>query len=212
LDYWPLGRFRFGQLSGDRQPRASKLMSSGNQESIFLHLVWEKAPLFVLSATFSIITIFAQQKGGTIKSLEHYPFESRIANALVSYMSYIEKMIWPHHLAVPYPYPETFPLWKVAGAVLLLSFLTFLAIRTARKYPYLAVGWFWYLGTLIPVIGLVQVGPQAMADRYTYVPLIGLFIMIVWSVPAILVKWRYHILVLYNKITSEALGKRYYAI
>jgi protein O-mannosyl-transferase len=196
FDYWPLGRFQFGQLSGDRKSRTSKSMNPGGQKSIAFRLVREKAPFFVLSAVSSILTIFAQQKGGALISLEYYPFETRIANALVSYASYIEKMIWPRHLAVFYPYPETLPLWKVAGAVLLLSSLTFLAIRAARKYPYLAVGWFWYLGTLIPVIGLVQVGLQAMADRYTYVPLIGLFIMITWSVTDILAGWRYRRIVL----------------
>jgi len=191
LDYWPLGRVQFGQLSGGRKSHASKSMNPGDQKLIAFRLVLEKAPFFVLSVVSSILTFFAQQKGGGIVSLEYSPFESRVANALVSYVSYIAKMIWPRHLAIFYPYPETFPLWKVAGAVLILSFITFLAIRAVRKYPYLAVGWFWYIGTLIPVIGLVHVGFQAMADRYTYVPLIGLFIIIAWSLKDVFVGWRY---------------------
>jgi len=197
LDYWPLGRFQFSPSSMNPKSPSSKPINSSDQISMALRLIREKAPFFLLSAVSSILTVFAGQKAGAMISLEYYPFETRIANALVSYVNYIEKMIWPRHLAIFYPYPETFPLWKVAGAVLLLSFLTFLAIRAARKYPYLAVGWFWYLGTLVPVIGLVQAGMQAMADRFTYVPLIGLFIMITWSVTDILAGWGYRRVVLF---------------
>jgi tetratricopeptide (TPR) repeat protein len=156
-----------------------------------LRLVREKAPFFILCAISSILTIFAQQKGGAVVSLGNYPIESRIANALVSYVSYIEKMIWPRHLAIFYPHQEILPIWKIVGSGLLLVGVSVLVIRAVRKHPYLGVGWFWYLGTLIPVIGLVQVGEQAMADRYTYVPLIGLFIMIAWGVPDILAGWRF---------------------
>jgi Tfp pilus assembly protein PilF len=196
LDYWPLRRFQFGQLSENCKSPTSKSMNPGDQKSIALHLFWEKAPFFVLCAASSILTIFAQQKGGAVVPLEYYPFESRIANALVSYVSYVEKMIWPRHLAVFYPYQEMLPIWKIVGSGLLLIGVSVLVIRAARRRPSLVVGWLWYLGTLIPVIGLVQVGGQAMADRYTYVPLIGLFIMIVWSVPDILAGWRYRKVVL----------------
>ena len=196
FDYWPLGRFQFGQSSGDPKSHTSKSMNPGDQKSIAFRLVREKAPFFALCAVSSVLTIFAQQKGGAVIPLEHYPLESRIANALVSYVSYIEKMIWPRNLAVFYPYQEMLPIWKVVGSGLLLVCVSLLVIRAARKLPCLVVGWFWYLGTLIPVIGLVQVGVQAMADRYTYVPLIGLFIMIAWSAPDILVGWRYRRVVL----------------
>ena len=189
LDYWPLSRFQFGQATVNDEPHRS--MDTRDQKTSALHLVEEKAPLFLLSAVSSIVTVFAQQKGGAVVSLESFSLQSRFANALVSYVSYIEKMIWPHHLAVFYPYPELLPIWKVAGAGLLLVFVSFLVILAARKRPYLVVGWFWYLGTLVPVIGLMQVGSQAMADRFSYVPLIGLFIMVIWSVPDILVGWRY---------------------
>jgi tetratricopeptide (TPR) repeat protein len=101
------------------------------------------------------------------------------------------KMIWPHKLAVYYPHPGTIPVWQVAGAGLLLIFVSVLVIKAAKNRPYLAVGWLWYLGTLVPVIGLVQVGSQAMADRYTYLSLVGLFIMIAWGLPSLLAGWRH---------------------
>ena len=195
VDYWPLGRFQFGRLSGDRKSHTFKLSDTGDQKSIVLRLIREKAPFFVLCAISSIMTIFAQQKAGALASLEITPLGTRIFNALVSYVRYIEKMVWPRHLAVLYPL-ERQPIWEVLGSGLLLVCVSFLVIRVARKLPYLVVGWFWYLGTLIPVIGIVQVGSQALADRYTYVPLIGLFVMVAWSIPDILVGWRFRKVVL----------------
>jgi tetratricopeptide (TPR) repeat protein len=197
LDYWPLRRFQFGQSSGNSKSPTSKSINPSNQRSMVLRLVQEKAPFFILCAISSILTIFAQQKGGAVISLENYPIESRITNALVSYVSYIEKMIWPRYLAIFYPHQEILPIWKIAGSGLLLVGISVLVIRAVRKHPYLGVGWCWYLGTLIPMIGLVQVGEQAMADRYTYVPLIGLFIMIAWSIPDILAGWRFRKVVLF---------------
>jgi tetratricopeptide (TPR) repeat protein len=196
LDYWPLGRFQLIPSSMNPKSLRSKPKNNSGQISMVLRLIREKAPFFLLSALSSILTIFAQQKGGAMVSLEHYPFESRVANALVSYASYIGKMIWPSHLSIFYPYQEILPLWKVVGAGLLLTSVSVLVIRVVHKLPYLAVGWFWYIGTLIPVIGLVQVGSQAMADRYTYVPLIGLFVMVAWSAPDILAGWRHRRVVL----------------
>jgi tetratricopeptide (TPR) repeat protein len=137
------------------------------------------------------VTVVAQQRGGAVVSVESYSIGSRIANALLSYITYIEKMLWPSHLAIFYPYLDTFPAWKVVASGLLLAGLSVLVIFSARKRPYLLVGWLWYLGTLVPVIGLVQVGSQAMADRYTYVPLIGLFIIVAEGVPDLLGKWRH---------------------
>jgi len=196
VDYWPLGRFQFGRLSGDRRSHTPKSSDTGDQKSIVLRLIREKVPFFVLCAISSILTIFAQQKIGALGSLESYTLGSRIANASVSYVRYIEKMVWPRHLAVLYPYQQMLPIWKVLGSGLLLVGVSVLVIRAVRKHPYLGVGWFWYLGTLIPVIGLVQVGKQAMADRYTYVPLIGLFVMIAWGVPDLLAGWRFRKVVL----------------
>lgn len=183
LDFWPLGRVQFHQAGTDSGPLEPKV-------SVF-RLVWEKIPLFTLAAISIVVTFAAQQQGGALKSLEAFPLTTRIANALISYVSYIGKMIWPHNLAVYYPYSGSVPVWQAAGAGLALICLTVLFMWTARKRPYLAVGWLWYLGTLVPVIGLVQVGSQAMADRYTYLPLVGLFIALAWGVPSLLAGWHH---------------------
>jgi Flp pilus assembly protein TadD len=183
LDFWPLGRMQFHQVGNDGRPLEPKV-------PVF-RLVWEKIPLFALAAISIVVTFAAQQKGGALKSLEVFPLTTRIANALISYVSYIGKMMWPHNLAVYYPYSGSVPVWQAAGAGLALICLTVLLMGAARKRPYLAVGWLWYLGTLVPVIGLVQVGSQAMADRYTYLPLVGLFIAIAWGVPSLLAGWHH---------------------
>jgi protein O-mannosyl-transferase len=154
-------------------------------------LLWEKIPLFVLTVLSSIVTYIAQQQGGAVKSIEAFPLSVRIANAFVSYTFYIDKMIWPSNLAVLYPHPGLWPLWEILGAVLLFIAATFMISWKAKKFPYLAVGWLWYVGTLVPVIGLVQVGSHARADRYTYIPLVGLFIIAAWGIPELLERWRY---------------------
>jgi tetratricopeptide (TPR) repeat protein len=171
LDYWPLGRF--------------------NKRSLALKLIQEKIPFFVLAAASSIATLFAQQSGGAVESLDAIPLFVRISNAIVSYLSYIGKMILPHNLAVLYPHPGMPPVWQIAGGCLLLVFISFIAVKTLKWHPYFAVGWLWYLGTLVPVIGLVQVGLQSMADRYTYIPLTGIFIIIAWGVSDLAAGWRY---------------------
>jgi Flp pilus assembly protein TadD len=196
LDYWPLGRFQFGHPSGYHSSNPHKSRKTPDQRSVALRLILEKTPFFALTTISSFLTIFAQRSDGVLRSLKVLPLQPRIANSLISYVSYIEKMIWPDSLAIFYPYPNIFPLWQVAGAGLLLTCVSVLAIYSTHKRPYLLVGWLWYLGTLVPVIGLVQVGSQALADRYTYVPLIGLFIMIAWGVPSILKDWCYRRIVL----------------
>ena len=178
LDYWPLGRFRFRTL-GERT------------FSNLYRLTIEKLPLFFFSAASCIVTLIAQQRGEAVKSLTSFPLDVRISNALVSYVTYLEKTIWPRGLAVFYPHPGNVPVWKTAGALVFLLFGSYVVLRLAKKYHYLPVGWFWYLGTLVPVIGLVQVGLQSMADRYTYIPLIGVFIIICWGVADILRGLRY---------------------
>jgi Flp pilus assembly protein TadD len=190
LDYWPLGRLQLAQPGGHRNgdDRSGK---GNDQRSFTRRIILEKVPFFALAALSSLVTFFAQQSGGAVSSLESIPLGTRVANALVSYLSYMGKMIWPRSLAVLYPHPGMVPMWQAAAAVSLLAAVTVLVVRFARRYPYLAVGWLWYLGTLVPVIGLVQVGAQAMADRYTYVPLIGLFIMIAWGIPDMLAGWRH---------------------
>lgn len=171
LDVWPLQRF----------PANGGNKAGFGQQCITMRPLWEKIPLLLLSAVFSAVAIAAQESGGAVGSLANYPLLTRLGNALTSYVAYIGKMVWPAGLAVHYPYPESLSLWPVAGAGLLLTVVTIAVWRMRRSEPYLAVGWFWYLGTLVPVIGLVQVGSHAMADRYTYIPLIGLFIMLVWG-------------------------------
>jgi tetratricopeptide (TPR) repeat protein len=189
LDYWPLGRFSFRRGAVDSpNPKSSRVRGQG---PVPLRLVLEKVPFFVLSAISSLLTFFVQRSGGAVGSLQRLPMETRLANAIVSYAHYIQKMVWPRNLAVLYPYPDMIAMGQVGLAGILLLGISVFVFRWARTRPYLLVGWLWYLGTLVPVIGLVQVGTQAMADRYTYVPLIGLFIMIAWGIPDILAGWRY---------------------
>ena len=183
LDYWPLRRFKdIGANIAESNPQWIK---------IFLYLLWEKIPLFILSAVSSAVTFWVQNTGGAVASLVRYPLSVRVANALVSYAGYITKTIWPTNLTVFYPHPGMWPLWEVVGAFCLLLMISILVIRTVKDRPFLIVGWLWYTGTLVPVIGLVQVGAQAMADRYTYVPLIGLFMMISWGANDLFIKCRF---------------------
>jgi len=177
LDLWPLSRLQL-ESSGD-----SAIPKPGI--NIF-YLVKEKLPFFALVTASSVVTFIVQKKGGAVGSLEMISMKGRIANALVSYVGYIGKIIWPNKLAILYPHPVDFPWWKTTGSFALLVAITVFVIRNVKLRPWLSVGWFWYLGTLVPVIGLVQVGVQAMADRYAYVPMIGLLIMIAWGVPSLL--------------------------
>jgi tetratricopeptide (TPR) repeat protein len=150
-------------------------------------LILEKIPLFVLTAISICITIYAAQSARTVVSLEGTTFIQRINNAIFSYAVYLKKLFWPVDLAIFYPYMDI-AIWQVLVASLLITIITILVCRYFRKYPYLPVGWFWYLGTLVPVIGIVQAGSQSMADRYAYVPFIGLFVIIVWGAEQILSK------------------------
>jgi tetratricopeptide (TPR) repeat protein len=200
LDFWPLGRVTFradGPHSAVAQggERSRTTGTSGGAaapglRSVGLDLVLEKVPLLGLAAASSILTFAVQQKAGSTR-LDVYPLDLRAANAAVSYVAYIGKMLWPSRLAAFYPFPRSIPEWYLIGSLLVLIGVSVVAIRAARRRPYLLVGWLWYLGTLVPVIGLVQVGDQAMADRYTYIPLIGLFIMAAWGIPDLLAKWPY---------------------
>lgn len=172
LDYWPLERL--------------------NTKRSLLHLLIEKVPLFVMVFASCIITFINQNRIGAMSSIENLSFFVRLANASNSYLQYIIKMIWPARLAFFYPHPSRDVSGFFAGisaAVLLVA--TILIWRAGRKYRYLTVGWFWYLGTLVPVIGIVQAGQQAMADRYSYITLTGLSIIIAWGLPELLIKWQY---------------------
>ncbi|MFA5181883.1 MAG: tetratricopeptide repeat protein [Syntrophales bacterium] len=180
LDYWPLGRIA-GNGGQRRDTGKSRPEAAGRQTPIS-RLILEKIPLFALAMIAAIIVFIVQRQSGVLYSLTPFPFQIRLENALVSYVGYIGKMLWPAGLAVFYPHPlHGLALWKVLGAAGLLIAVSAGTIWKGRRYPYLITGWFWYLGTLVPVIGLVQVGVQAMADRYTYIPLIGLFIIVAWG-------------------------------
>jgi tetratricopeptide (TPR) repeat protein len=173
LDYWPLGRLRGGPAPSGSAPPAFA-------PAPFRLLVLEKLPLLALAAGCVVLTLRAQKT--LVMSLDDFPFRVRLANALVSYVRYLAMMAWPSGLALQYPHPgDSLPAAAVAGASLLLAAITAAVLAARRRQPYLAVGWFWYLGTLVPVIGLVQVATQALADRYTYIPSIGVLIMVCWG-------------------------------
>ena len=148
----------------------------------------EKIPFFLLSAASAAITYLAQAGSGAVGALR-VPITLRVENALISYFIYIGKMFWPADLAVFYPYPLDIPVWQAICSALAILGISALTVRVFRKRPYLAVGWFWYLGTLVPVIGLIQVGAQARADRYTYVPMVGLAIMLAWGLVDVADRW-----------------------
>ena len=162
LDVWPLRRTRFPKT------------------------LWEKVPLFALSLAVSLVTLFTQKSGGAMRT---FALGLRLENALVTYAAYLAQTFFPRDLAVFYPYPESIPAWQIAVSAVILTAVSALCLRMWRTRPYLGVGWFWYLGTLVPVIGLVQVGLQSRADRYTYVPLVGIAIMLAWGAADIFEHW-----------------------
>jgi len=180
LDFWPLQRFRSSALA----PRPS----------FPWRLLAEKAPFFVLAVASSVVTFIAQRHGGAVST--SLTIGERIANALVSYIRYVGKMLWPVDLSVLYPHPGHWPAWEVVVSAVILLGISAVVISLARTRPYLAMGWLWFCGMLVPVIGLVQVGIQSMADRYTYLPLIGLFIMLVWGIAELVPArpWRVQVL------------------
>jgi len=183
LDYWPLKRFNMS-------------LSKSNNNPFTMGLVLEKIPLFFLTVISSLITFITQEKGGAVASIVVLPLDVRAANALVSYLLYLWKMICPQNLAVFYPYPETIPKVLIISAFLTMVLILSLGVYFRKKYPYVISGWLWYLGTLVPVIGLIQIGEQSMADRYVYIPMIGIYIIIVWGVSDCFGKFRYKTAVL----------------
>jgi len=182
LDYWPLRRYSL---------RGFIRITPLYENASLVELIREKIPFLFLSTASCMVTFYAQKAGGSIVPSDVYPLATRISNALIAYVSYIGKTFWPFSLAVFYPYAQSIPLWQAVGAGLLLITTFGLVVINIRRLPYLAVGWFWYFGTLVPVIGLVQVGGQAMADRYTYIPLIGVFVILAWGIPHVLGRWRF---------------------
>jgi protein O-mannosyl-transferase len=181
-DYWPLQRMGAGNpvqgVSGQVAPRSLRF------------LIWEKLPLFVLAGADSVVTAIAQRSGNAVRSISEFSILARLENAVVSYVRYIGKAFWPSHLAPMYPRPQgLLPVWPVVGSVLLLLMLSALVYHW-RDRRYLVVGWLWFLGTLVPMIGIMTVGDQAMADRYAYLPFVGLFVAVVWTLDAFTNAWR----------------------
>jgi len=175
LDLWPLGRYN---------------------RTTWYALAREKIPLIGLAVALSVVTFLAQQHAGAVQQLGGVSLGSRVANALVSYIRYIGKAMWPAGLGALYPFPESLDGWEVVGAVIVLVATSIAAFAARSRRSYVTVGWFWYLGTLVPVIGFLQVGYQAMADRYTYIPLIGLFIVLAWGANDLMAAWPAHRVVL----------------
>jgi Flp pilus assembly protein TadD len=185
LDYWPLNRLMPQTIKtvGRQLPKSA----AADRRAVAYRLIIEKVPFFVLAAVSSVITFLVQRSGGAVPDVALLPLKTRVANAFLSYARYMEKMAWPQNLTVFYPFDaDSFPFWQIALCAALLLGISFFVVRLGRNHKYLPVGWFWFVGTLIPVIGLVQVGNQAFADRYTYIPYIGLFIMIAWGIPDLL--------------------------
>ena len=178
-DYWPLGRMRAAVEDGP----AGVAPESALPAKSFSWLVLEKLPLLALSVPSAVVTLIAQHESGAMSGPQWHPLPIRIANAIVAYVRYLGKAFWPSHLSVFYPHPgSSLRAWQVLGALVLLLAITGFAVAERHRRRYLLMGWLWFLGTLVPMIGLVQVGVQAMADRYAYLPFVGLFIMICWGV------------------------------
>ena len=186
LDYWPLRRLRF-----DSRPQPSTL-----NPQPFWPLLREKLPFFALALASSWVTFQVQKTGGAVVSMEKMPLVDRLGNAALACLMYIVKAFWPTKLAVYYPFPPDFPATEAILSAVVLIGATLLAVALARRAPYVTVGWLWFVGMLVPVIGLVQVGSQARADRYTYVPLVGLFIAVVWGLAEAAARWRWRRLTL----------------
>jgi len=188
LDYWPLGRLRSSRKADHVQP-GSPFIESGADSTpqwTFGRLVLEKIPLLFFSVLLSLGTFLAARYYGAVVSLSSLPVSSRLIHCVNSYVTYIRKLFWPTDLAIFYPMTEvSFDIQFICSA-LLITGVSLFVLRNIKRYPFLFVGWFWFLGTLFPVSGLVQAGAQAMADRYAYVPFIGLFIMLAWGVPEVM--------------------------
>lgn len=177
-DYWPLRRYE----SAGGAPTPSAPLRAGSQPARAPALLLEKLPLFLMALASAVVTMQAQKAGGAIHSAIIYPFYLRLQNAIVSYSRYIGKAFWPTQLSPLYPHPlDLLRFWQVIASAVFLLLVTTLVVRK-RRHGYLVTGWFWFLGALVPMIGLVQVGEQAMADRYAYLPFVGLFVMVCWGV------------------------------
>ncbi|HEY1663155.1 MAG TPA: hypothetical protein VGI03_12115 [Verrucomicrobiae bacterium] len=195
LDFWPLGRFNHSGSQHEPHERGSpphpnplprwgrgnlQLQNAGG-------LILEKIPFFALTFASCLVTMHVQSEARW--SSESLPLSFRLENAAMSYVRYISKIFWPADLALIYPYPHSWPSGAVLGVIIVLAMLTVIFLLQCKKFPYLAMGWFWFLGTLVPTIGVVQVGVQSMADRYSYLPSIGIFILVAWGANDLLARW-----------------------
>jgi Flp pilus assembly protein TadD len=203
LDYWPLGRWQkaltpvkvpIAAAEREKKQKTKKRKADSMKEKKIstpinsrIHstgrILWEKAPFIFLTIISSIVTILAQNKGGMLISMESLPFFVRIQNAVIYYVFYLGKIFWPVDLTFFIPMNNFFPLWQILASCFILTIITITVIYAFKKLPFLFVGWFWYLGTLIPVIGLVKSSSYAIADRFTYLPCIGIAIMLIWGIP-----------------------------
>lgn len=185
IDFWPLNRFQLPRPGAVAPPNAEGVplpnAAAAKTTRLVAGLILEKLPFFALTLMSCVVTYLIQKRSGAVLSLDSEPFYYRIANALVAYTRYICKSVWPSDLTIIYPLPHHWPVSLVSFAVLLLATCSGLFVLLAKRHPYLIMGWCWYLGTLFPTIGIVQVGSQAWADRYMYIPSIGLFILITWG-------------------------------
>ncbi len=204
LDWWPLGRIDISgvySFAGGKKEKSEVRQPTRGAQSVKVcamagtfspaRICLEKLPFIVLSLASLSITFIAQYQAGYVASLQNISLGSRIANAFIAYVLYLWKMLWPSYLYIPYLYSGMQPWWEIIGACCVLAGVTFAAVKEIRRRGYFLFGWLWYLGTLIPVIGFVQVGAQTMADRYTYIPLIGIFIIIAWGAAELCGGWRY---------------------
>jgi Flp pilus assembly protein TadD len=190
FDYWPLNRLmaQTAPILGSREGKSAPAMHKQSTRRCLI----EKIPFLVLSVVSSVITFLTQKAGGIIFDTKTIPLTNRVGNAFSSYARYIGKLFWPQNLAVFYPFDvNSFAFWQVAMCVLLLLVISIFVIRFGRNQKYLPVGWFWFVGTLVPVIGIVKFTGPSYADRFTYIPYIGLFIIIAWGLSELLSKWPY---------------------
>jgi len=189
LDYWPLGRIK---MHSKGSMWSCNNFMNNLIEVLKLQVIVDKIPMILITFISIYISVLSVKPMNATITMKNIPMDVRISNALVSYIAYIWKFIWPFNLAVYYPFPSTIPYWQGAGAFLMIVLISTAVLRAHGKYPYLPVGWFWFIGTIIPVSGIYQVGFwPAMADRWAYIPFIGLFIMVAWGVPELLEKWRH---------------------
>ena len=192
LDFWPLGRVKPGARRMGHAARGPANPQSAIRNSQFTWLILEKVPLFALAAAASVVTVIVERSAGTVHSLEVMSSGQRLINVLTSYQTYITKMVWPSGLAVLYPLQiNELSVWRACLAFLLLAAATIAAFRYRHRWPWYCVGWLWFLGTLVPVIGFVQIGSHAYADRYTYLPFVGLFIALGYGLRMALGDWPY---------------------